>query len=148
MQIGKSREGRYLLLAGCLCLLFLAGVTYHEVRTVTADGVGETFIAIGRGFAPFVIISLAGSLLVLESVAMLAERYLRQRYREGRAEGKAEGIAEGIAEGKAEGKAEGMTEGMAQANKAWEDWNRRREEAERENREFNEPPPSRSDNNV
>ena len=130
MQIGKSREGQYLLLAGCLCLLFLGAVTYHEVRTVTADGVGETFIAIGRGFAPFVIISLAGSLLLLESVAMLAERYLRQRYREG----------------KAEGRVEGKAEGKAEANKAWEDWNRRREEAERENREFNEPPPSRSGN--
>lgn len=45
---------------------------------------------------------------------MLAEKYLQRRYQEGKAEERAR----------------------------WEAWNRRRLEAERQGREFNEPPPS------
>ncbi len=48
---------------------------------------------------------------------MLAERYLKRRYQEGRREGQQEN------------------------QKEWEDWNERRLQAERENRPFTEPPP-------
>ena len=33
-------------------------------------------------------------------------------------------------------------QGAAAQQKAWEDWNRRREQAEAEGREFSEPPPT------
>lgn len=38
-----------------------------------------------------------------------------------------------------------MVVGQAVERKAWEEWNQRRVEAEREGREFDEPPPSRRD---
>lgn len=52
---------------------------------------------------------------------MLAERYLRERYNKG--------------------KEVGREEGKEEADKVWSEWNRRREEAEREGRAFDEPPP-------
>ena len=68
---------------------------------------------------------------------------------EGRAEGKAQGRAEGIAEGKAEGRAEGIAQGRAVGKAQGRaelraeimDWLRRKEEHEREGKEFNEPMP-------
>ena len=53
---------------------------------------------------------------------MLAERYLRRRYREGRQEGRKEGRAE--------------------ANEAWQAWYQRMLAAREEGREFDELPPS------
>ncbi len=38
--------------------------------------------------------------------------------------------------------AKAMAEGIAQERAKWQDWNRRRLEAEAEGRPFNEPPPS------
>ncbi len=57
---------------------------------------------------------------------MLAERYLRRRYSEGRVEGRVEGRAEGRME----------------ENQRWMAWNERRERALDEGRPFDEPPPS------
>ncbi len=39
----------------------------------------------------------------------------------------------------------GMEKGLAMANRKWRAWLRRREIAEAEGREFNEPPPSLDD---
>ena len=60
---------------------------------------------------------------------------------EGREEGRAEGIAEGIAEGRAVGIAEGKAQGRAELRAEIMDWLRRKEEHEREGKEFNEPMP-------
>ena len=48
----------------------------------------------------------------------------------------------GRSEGIAEGRSEGIAEGLAQANKKWQEWNRRRLEAEAAGHPFTEPPPS------
>ena len=53
---------------------------------------------------------------------MVAEQYLRRRYRKGREDGRQE------------------------ANREWQNWNERRMQAERENRPFDEPPPSSPSN--
>ncbi len=42
---------------------------------------------------------------------MLAERYLRRRYYEGKEEGREEGLEEGREEGRVEGREEGLREG-------------------------------------
>ena len=55
---------------------------------------------------------------------------------------RAEGIAEGIVKGRAEGRSEGIVEGLGQANAAWSEWNRRREEALERGERFDEPPPN------
>ena len=67
---------------------------------------------------------------------MLAERYLRRRYREGRQEGREEGLKEGLQEGLKEG----LQEGRAEANEAWQAWYQRMVAAREEGREFDEPP--------
>ena len=48
---------------------------------------------------------------------------------------------QGRAEGRVEGLAEGRIEGLAEANAAFAAWYARMEQARREGREFNEPPP-------
>ena len=50
---------------------------------------------------------------------------------------KAEGRAEGLARGLEQGREQGITE----AHEAWIEWNRRRVDAERRGRYFDEPPP-------
>ncbi len=71
--------------------------------------------------APLIIIATANTILIVEGVPMLAERYLKRRYQEGQQEGRREGQQEN--------------------QKEWESWNERRLQAERENRPFTEPPP-------
>ena len=47
-----------------------------------------------------------------------------------------------VSEIRAEGEAVGYTKGEAQTNQVWQEWNRRRMEAESEGRVFTEPPPA------
>ena len=61
---------------------------------------------------------------------MLAERYLRRRYKEGREEGREEGRKEGRKEGREELAAE------------WRAWIKERGEAEAKGEKFDKPPPS------
>jgi hypothetical protein len=126
MQIRKTREGWYIGLAFVQLAIFLILVGLHEVSNVDHDGKLKTLLNIGGGFAPFVIISLADSLIIIEGVAMLAERYLKGRYQDGKREGQQE------------------------ERRAWEAWNQRREQAVRDGQEFTESPPSapQSDKNA
>ena len=118
----KSREGWYLSLffvefSACLALLF-----WQEVINNTADGWLETVIAIARGMEPLVIVLTAATVILVEGYSMLAERYLKRRYREGHVEGRVEGRVE--------------------ERQRWMDWNERRQQALDEGRPFDEPPPS------
>ena len=56
-------------------------------------------------------------------------------------EHEARGRAQGLDEGRAEGRAAGLEEGHAKAQAKWRAWNQRRLDAERQGREFAEPPP-------
>ena len=47
-----------------------------------------------------------------------------------------------IERGREEGREEGRKEGRQELQKAWEEWNARRIEAQAQGVEFNEPPPS------
>ena len=49
--------------------------------------------------------------------------------------------ATGMAKGRAEGRVEGQVEGRAAANREWQDWLRRRADAEAKGEPFTEPPP-------
>ena len=125
LPIGRTREGRYLLLFSVQMLVCLGLLTWYEVSYQTGDGVLATVIAIGQGMSAFVVVVTATTVVIVEGSAMLAERYLKRRYEAGKAEGRDEGRAEG------------------RANEAarWRAWNARRVEAEREGRPFDEPPP-------
>ena len=93
-------------------------VIWYEVFVNTGDNGYETFMAIGRGASPFVVVIAGQTVILVEALFMLSERYLQRRYRLGKAEGLSEGY------------------------KQWEAWNNRRMAAEAEGRPFDEPPPS------
>ena len=89
-------------------------------------------LAILMGMASIGFVSAVNTVVLVEGVDMLAEKYLKRRLREG------------IEIGRAEGKAEGKAEGRAETNQEWEAWNQRRLEAEKEGRPFTEPTPTQN----
>lgn len=113
IPIGRSREGRYLLLFTFQLIICLGLLTWYEVGHQRDDGSLATVIAIGQGMAPLVVVVTATTVVILEGSTMLAERYLQRRYEAGKADEAAR----------------------------WRAWNARRLEAEREGRPFDEPPP-------
>jgi hypothetical protein len=125
-------------------------ITWYEVSHSAGRHPVEIFIAIGRGILPFIPVIVAQTVIIVEVMVMISERYLARRYRQGRTEGLAEGRAEGLTEGRAEGQAEGRTEGqaegrteaMAEAQTRLDAWNRLRLEAQERGEVFNQPPPS------
>ena len=66
----------------------------------------------------------------------LIEKYKNKRHREGREEGIKVGEERGIKIGEEKGREERQQQ--------WEEWNRRRMEAEAANRPFTEPPPGQN----
>ena len=94
-NVDRSRESWYLFLFSGLCLAWLAALAWYEVRYNTGDGAFETALAIGRGMEAAVVVSAALTFTIVEGYAMLAERYLQRRYREGHQEGREEGREEG-----------------------------------------------------
>ena len=83
----KSREGLYLALFAIAFVVGASVLTWFEVRHNTSDGLYETIKAIFRNMESYVVVSAAAIYIILEGGAMLAEKYLERRYREGREEG-------------------------------------------------------------
>ena len=111
------------------------------------DSVSANLLRIWERVGSMVLASVAFSTIIVEigARAMVLSRGIRDRLREeGRQEGLNEGLQEGRQEGLQEGRDEGRAEGLQQANRQWEAWNRRREQAAAEGRPFDEPPPSGS----
>ncbi len=117
----------------------------------------KVVLRIGQGLGRLTFVATAATFIIVEGVPMLASWIRRQEINqareEGRVEGRAEGRTEGRTEGHAEGHAEGRTEGRTQEREAWqewirklEDWEERKEAAERDGRSFTErrPPPPAS----
>ena len=136
IEVGKTREGRFLIVFLLQFLIFSGFLAYHEVIAVPTDAI-TTMLAILMGMAPLGFVSAVNTVVAVEGAEMLAERYLRKRYEAGLKAGEERGKAEG----KAEGLKEGEERGVAQAWEVWQDWNLRRLAAEKEGRPFNEPPP-------
>lgn len=137
IEIGKSREGKFLILFLLQFLTFSGFLAYHEVTAVPTDAI-TTMLAILLGMASLSFLSATNTIVAVEGGEMLVERYLRRRYQAGLKEGEEKGKAEG----REEGKAEGLAEGRSEAWNEWQSWNQRRLEAEKEGRSFTEPPPS------
>lgn len=70
-----------------------------------------------RLVAPLIITAAANAILLVEGIPMVSEQFLRRR------------------------EAQGEARGRKETQKRWEDWNRRRLEAEKKGEEFSEPPP-------
>ena len=119
------RETSYIVLFLILSLTGLGFVGWDEVRRVTADGFVETVIGILHGMEATVVVSAAMTYIMVEGWRMLAERYEKRRFQEGRAEGR--------------------TEGRAEKNTEWEGWLKRKAEAEAKGEDFSEPTPADRD---
>ena len=92
-------------------------VTWHKASSKGADSWPDTLIDIGQAVSSLSIGIAAVSYVVTEVVVVLSEWYREWRYNKG------------------------VADGIAKQQKEWEDWNRRREQAAAEGREFTEPPP-------
>ena len=132
LEVGKTREGRFLIVFLLQFLTFSAFLAYHEVTAIPTDAI-TTMLTILMGMAPLGFVSAVNTVVAVEGVEMLVERYLRRRYEAG--------LKAGEERGKAEGLKEGEERGVAQAWEVWQDWNERRLTAEAAGAQFNEPPP-------
>ena len=111
---------------GGLALIYWRGLRTDELTLLEAAALATALI----------IMSTAHAVALVEGIAMLAESFLKRRYEAGLQEGRAEGREEGREAGLQEGRAEGRE--MLQR---WQEWNRRRLEAEARGERFEEPPP-------
>ena len=112
------RETSYIILFLILSLTGLGFVGWDEVRRVTTDSFVETVRATLNGMQAVVVVSGALTYVTIEGWRMLAERYEKRRFREGRVEGRAEKDVE------------------------WEGWLKRKAEAEAKGEDFSEPTPA------
>ena len=105
--IDKHREGIYLII---FTVQFIGWLVVAVLRDPDP-------IAVLDVMAPATLVSTATTFVIVQGLIMLAERYLKRRYAEGKAEGKAEAYEE------------------------IRDWLKRKAAAESAGEEFNEPPP-------
>lgn len=120
MQLPKHSEGWFLLIFSILFFIGLAlAVDYvGPVPVIWPDRIMEVVLLM-----PYVVVVCATTTtMAVEAIFMLAERYLKRKYEEGKEEGKKEGV-------------------QLLAEKV-KNWNERRMEAERRGEEFSEPPPT------
>ena len=115
------RETSYIILFLILSLVGLGLVGYDEIRRVTADGFVESVRGILNGMQAVVVVSGALTYVTIEGWRMLAERYEKRRFQEGRAEGRVE------------------------SNEEWESWLRRKAEAEARGEDFSDLTPAERD---
>ena len=116
IEVGKTREGRFLIIFLLQYLTFSGFLAYHEVTAIPTDAI-TTMLAILLGMASLGFLSALNTVVFVEGSEMLVEKYLRRRYQAGKAEGRSEAWHE------------------------WQEWNHRRLEAEKQGRPFTEPPP-------
>ena len=127
-SVEKGRELWFLGLflsqyLGGLALIYWLGLRTEELKLLEASALATALI----------IMSTAHAVVIVEGVAMLAESFLKRRYEAGLQEGRAEGRDEGLDEG--------LRAGRRETQQRWEEWNRRRMQAEARGERFEEPPP-------
>ena len=110
-----TKPGHFLILL--TALIILASVLVSLEIPEDVNGALPRMLYVWREIEPLVVVSAVVALIVVEGWSMLAERYLRERYRKGREEGREE------------------------ERKAWREWNDKRVLAEKSGRPFTEPPP-------
>ena len=107
----------YFILFSIQFLVVAALAAWHKASSKGANSWPDTLIDIGQTVSSLTIGIAAVSYIVTEVVVVLSEWYREWRYNKG------------------------VADGIAKNQKRWEDWNRRREQAAAEGREFAEPPP-------
>ena len=156
IPISNGREGTFLLV---FLAQYFAGIGYLVFLLWRGEQeFPQAFLVLGA----LIVIATANSILLVEGIPMVAERYLNRRWQEGRQEGlqeglqegrqeglqeglqegRQEGLQEGLQEGRQEGLQEGKQEGSKVQQRKWEEWNARRLQAESRGEPFTEPPPT------
>ena len=107
----------YFFLFSIQFLTVVALVAWHKSSSKGADSWPDTLVDIGQTVSSLSIGIAAVSYILTEVAVVLSEWYREWRYNKG------------------------VADGIAQNQRKWEDWNRRREQAADEGREFTEPPP-------
>jgi len=111
IPVSSGREGWFLSL---FVAQYLAGLgTIGVLSGMKELPALESF----RLVAPIIIAATANTILLVEGIPMVAEQFLKRR------------------------EARGEERGRRETQQLWEDWNRRRLEAEKKGEEFSEPPP-------
>ena len=102
----------YYVIAGIL--LSVVSVVLGAINTEPTGDVVEWIVQFGQKAGGILFVGVTVTYLVIEVIVMLADRYKREQFQKG----------------------------VEEANRKWAEWNRRRVEAERENRPFNDPAPN------
>ncbi len=133
-------------LPGCFGLIFALTlawtwlVAWAEVRRGEHEDIAEVVIAVVSKSASAVPLIVVYAILIVTTLdfiggaAMVTYRYLERKFLKPQQE-------KLQAEARAKGRVEGRAEGAEQNQRAWEDWNRRREEAHAREEPFDELPP-------
>ena len=122
-------------------------VGWREIVQRTDDTPIDTILAIGVGSAPNIFTAAAINIAVIfqaEVIAMLAERYLKRRFEEGKKEGIEQGIEQGLKEGKIVARAEARARNRRYIARL-RAWNESRIKASEEGLPFDEPMPEPDD---
>ena len=83
------------------------------------DGAPSGIVSVGGALAPLIIVSITAMVLIVEGGSMVSEAFLKRRYQRG------------------------VEKGRDEANAEWEAWRERMLTAQRQGRDFDEPPPSK-----
>ena len=111
IPVSPGREGWFLIL---FVAQYLAGLAALAVLSI----IGELQVLDSvKLVAPLIVVAAANSIVLVEGIPMVSEQFLQRR------------------------EARGEARGRRETQKLWEEWNRRRLEAEKKGEEFNEPPP-------
>lgn len=139
----KGWSTHYVIVFSALMLLYgiMLLVTLPEDYIVSEDASGLRNLVNDLSSAmPFVAF-----LSYLATEAMRAMVFFSEKVKESRDKAREAIKAEGRAEGRAEGEAHGMARGKATRDAAWRAWLDEFEEARRESRPFDTPPPDAKD---
>ena len=154
-SIAERDAKTFFRLAGLLWLASVAFIVYKTADRWSLRTLGVAEQEAGRGVGDFALAVLAEFGTIAIAIAVLAMPLTRVVNWTGEVlmslsqtivnrfvipvieAHKAEGLEQGRREGRTEGRREGRTEVMA----AWRAWNERRIAAERDGRDFDEPPP-------
>ena len=116
IPVSPGREGWFLAL---FVAQYMAGLGALAVLS----GIDELGVLDSvRLVAPLIIVAAANAILLIEGIPMVSEQFLKRR--------------------EARGEARGEERGRKETQQRWENWNRRRLEAEEKGEVFSEPPPA------
>ena len=112
IPVSNGREGTFLLM---FLAQYLAGICYLGLQFWLEN---LRLLDSGEFVAALIVAATANSILLVEGIPMVAERFLKRQ------------------------KNEGIQEGRNSQQKKWEAWNQRRLQAERMQQPFTEEPPN------